>query len=106
MITEDGKHVKWQNGVQNQQNSKLFQVLDPQIEGYKPVELLQWEMCVQILLRSASTKHPTSDVRDKLKNLIIKLQEVHGKENILLFTEKGKRIKIKAFPAKAVDVHR
>eukprot|EP00957_Ditylum_brightwellii_P141466 10777201-Ditylum_brightwellii.AAC.1 len=50
-------------------------------------------------------KNPTSDVRDKLKSLIIKLQEAHGKEKFLLFTEKGKRIKIEMFPAKAVDMH-
>ena len=63
-------------------------------------------MCVQFLSHGASTKHPTSDVRDKLKSLIIKLQEVYGKEKFLLFTEKGKRIKIETFPANAVDVHR
>eukprot|EP00957_Ditylum_brightwellii_P095483 7272651-Ditylum_brightwellii.AAC.1 len=47
-----------------------------------------------------------SDVRDKLKSLIIKLQEVRGKEKCLLFTEKSKRIKIKTLPANAVDMHR
>eukprot|EP00957_Ditylum_brightwellii_P176195 13416322-Ditylum_brightwellii.AAC.1 len=51
-------------------------------------------------------KHPTSDVRDKLKSLLIKLQEAYGKEKFLLLTEKGKRIKIEVLPAKAVDVHR
>eukprot|EP00957_Ditylum_brightwellii_P137211 10461726-Ditylum_brightwellii.AAC.1 len=33
-------------------------------------------------------QHPTSDVRDKLKSLVIKLQEAHGKEELLLFIEK------------------
>eukprot|EP00957_Ditylum_brightwellii_P106845 8151462-Ditylum_brightwellii.AAC.1 len=74
-MTKDGKHVKWQTGVQNHQNGKPRPVLDPQIEGYNPVELYQWEMCVQVLSRRASTKHPTSDVRNKLKSLVIKLQE-------------------------------
>eukprot|EP00957_Ditylum_brightwellii_P005464 418023-Ditylum_brightwellii.AAC.1 len=60
-MTKDGKHAKWQNGVQNHQNGKPLPVLDPQIEGYKPVELFQWNMCVQCLLRGASTKHPMSD---------------------------------------------
>eukprot|EP00957_Ditylum_brightwellii_P017269 1300977-Ditylum_brightwellii.AAC.1 len=63
-------------------------------------------MCVQFLSRGASTKHPTSDVQDKLKRLVIKLQEAHGRENFLLFTEKGERIKIETFPANAVDVQR
>eukprot|EP00957_Ditylum_brightwellii_P062739 4761387-Ditylum_brightwellii.AAC.1 len=51
-------------------------------------------------------KHPMSDVRDKLKSLVIKSQEAHGKEKCLLFTEKGERIKIKTFPANAVEVQR
>eukprot|EP00957_Ditylum_brightwellii_P138566 10561997-Ditylum_brightwellii.AAC.1 len=105
-MTKDGKHVKCQNGVQNHQNGKLLPVLDPHIEVYEPVELFWWEMCVQFLSCGASTKHPTSDVRDKLKSFVIKLQEAHGKEKFLLFTEKGEMIKIKTFPANAVDVHK
>eukprot|EP00957_Ditylum_brightwellii_P009712 732143-Ditylum_brightwellii.AAC.1 len=69
------------------------------------VELFQWEMCVQFSSRRASMKNPTSDVRDKIKSLVIKLQEMHGKDTFLLFTEKGKRIKIKTFPAKAAEVY-
>eukprot|EP00957_Ditylum_brightwellii_P185713 14139321-Ditylum_brightwellii.AAC.1 len=61
MMTKDGKHVKWQNGVQNHQTGKPLPVLDPQIEGYKPVGPFQWEMCIQFLLCGASTKHPMSD---------------------------------------------
>eukprot|EP00957_Ditylum_brightwellii_P125508 9566839-Ditylum_brightwellii.AAC.1 len=60
-MTKDGKHVKWQNGVQSHKHGKLLPVLDPQIEGYEPVELFQWEICIQFLLRGASTKHPMSD---------------------------------------------
>eukprot|EP00957_Ditylum_brightwellii_P211289 15366003-Ditylum_brightwellii.AAC.2 len=45
-MTKDGKHVKWQNGVQSHQNGKPLSVLDPQIKGYDPVEFYQWEMCV------------------------------------------------------------
>eukprot|EP00957_Ditylum_brightwellii_P056008 4244524-Ditylum_brightwellii.AAC.1 len=60
-MTKDGKHVKWQNGVQTHQNGKPLPVLDPQIEGCKSVELFQWEMCVQFSSHGASTKHPTSD---------------------------------------------
>eukprot|EP00957_Ditylum_brightwellii_P197282 15029989-Ditylum_brightwellii.AAC.1 len=73
--------------------------------GYEPVELFLWEMCVQCLLHEASMKHSTSDMRDKLKSLIIKLQDMHGKEKFLLFMEKGKRIKIKTFPAKAMGLY-
>eukprot|EP00957_Ditylum_brightwellii_P195172 14870347-Ditylum_brightwellii.AAC.1 len=51
-------------------------------------------------------KHPTSDVQDKLKSLVINLQEAHGKEKFLLFMEKGVRIKIETFPTNAADVQR
>eukprot|EP00957_Ditylum_brightwellii_P129620 9887863-Ditylum_brightwellii.AAC.1 len=47
-----------------------------------------------------------SDVKDKLKSLVIKLQEAHGKEKFSLFTKKGVRVKIKTFPVKAVNVQR
>eukprot|EP00957_Ditylum_brightwellii_P141975 10816273-Ditylum_brightwellii.AAC.1 len=105
-MTKDGKHVKWQNGVQNYQNGKRLPVLVPQIKGYDPVELYQLEMCVQFLSHRASTKHPMSDLRDKLKSLVIKLQEVHGREKFLLFMENEERIKIETFPANAVDLQR
>eukprot|EP00957_Ditylum_brightwellii_P150471 11457902-Ditylum_brightwellii.AAC.1 len=102
-MTNGGKHVKWHNGIQNHQNGAPLPVLDPHIEGYEPVELFQWEMRVQFSLRGASMKNPTSDVRDKIKSLIIKLHEMHRKDNFLLFAEKGKRIKIKIFPTKAAE---
>eukprot|EP00957_Ditylum_brightwellii_P133205 10156221-Ditylum_brightwellii.AAC.1 len=47
-----------------------------------------------------------SDVRDKLKSLVIKLQELYGKEKCLLLMEKGVRIKIETFSANAVDMQR
>eukprot|EP00957_Ditylum_brightwellii_P131920 10059455-Ditylum_brightwellii.AAC.1 len=98
-MTKDSKHVKWQHGAQNYQNGEPLPALDPQIKGYDLVELYQWEMCVQFLSRGASMKHPMSDVRDKLKSLVIKLQEAHGREKFSLSTEKGLRIKIETFPA-------
>eukprot|EP00957_Ditylum_brightwellii_P150161 11435017-Ditylum_brightwellii.AAC.1 len=68
-MTKDNKHIKWQNGVKNHQNGKLLPVLDPEIEGYDPVELYQWKMCVQFSSRGASTKHLTPNIQDKLKSL-------------------------------------
>eukprot|EP00957_Ditylum_brightwellii_P099380 7569923-Ditylum_brightwellii.AAC.1 len=76
-MTNNDKHVKWHNDVQNHQNGELLPVLDTQIE----------------------------DVRDKLESLVIKLQEMHGKDKFSLFTEKGKKIKIKIIPAKAAEVY-
>eukprot|EP00957_Ditylum_brightwellii_P138567 10562087-Ditylum_brightwellii.AAC.1 len=89
MMTNNSKRVKWHNGIQNCQNGEPLPVRDPQIEGYKPVELFQWEMCIQFLSHGASMENPMSDVRDKIKSLIIKSQEMHGKDKFFLFTEKG-----------------
>eukprot|EP00957_Ditylum_brightwellii_P116006 8850071-Ditylum_brightwellii.AAC.1 len=61
-MTNGGKHVKWHNSVQNHQNGAPLPVLDPQVEGYKPVELFQWEMCVQFSSCGVSMNNPTSDV--------------------------------------------
>eukprot|EP00957_Ditylum_brightwellii_P200091 15253264-Ditylum_brightwellii.AAC.1 len=72
-MTNDSKHVKWHNSIQNHQNGAPLPMLDPQIEGYEPVELFQLEMCVQFSLRGASMKNPMSDVGDKIKSLVIKL---------------------------------
>eukprot|EP00957_Ditylum_brightwellii_P150394 11452538-Ditylum_brightwellii.AAC.1 len=55
-MTNNGKHVKWHNSIQNHQNDEP-------------------------------------------------LPEMHRKDKFLLFTEKGKRIKIKTFPAKAAEVY-
>eukprot|EP00957_Ditylum_brightwellii_P150292 11445711-Ditylum_brightwellii.AAC.1 len=102
-MTNGSKHVKLHNSIWNHQNGASLPVLNPQIEGYKPVELFHWEMCIQFFLHGTSMKNPTSDVRDRIKSLVIKLQEMHGKDNILLFTKKGKRIKIKTFLVKAAE---
>eukprot|EP00957_Ditylum_brightwellii_P099399 7571994-Ditylum_brightwellii.AAC.1 len=76
-MTNNGKLIKWHNAVKNHQNGALLPVLDPQIERYEPVELFQWEMCIQFSSRGVSMKNPMSDVRDKIKSLVIKLQEMH-----------------------------
>eukprot|EP00957_Ditylum_brightwellii_P109426 8346615-Ditylum_brightwellii.AAC.1 len=100
-MNNDSKHVKWQNSIQNYQNGEPLPVLDPHIEGHKPVELFQWEMCVQFYLQGVSMQSPTADVGDKIKSIVIKLHEMHRKNKILLFTEKGARIKIKMSPPKS-----
>eukprot|EP00957_Ditylum_brightwellii_P060210 4573270-Ditylum_brightwellii.AAC.1 len=105
-MTKYGKHAKWLYCLQNYQNDKPLPVLDPQIEGYDSVEFYQWEICVHFLSQGVSTKHPLSDVQNKLKSLVNKLQEAHGREKFSLLTEKGDRIKIETFPANAVDVQR
>eukprot|EP00957_Ditylum_brightwellii_P106321 8111471-Ditylum_brightwellii.AAC.1 len=54
----------------------------------------------------ASEKLPTMDVGDKIKGLIVKLQEMHEKEKFLVFTEGGKIIQLEIFPKEPVEIKR
>eukprot|EP00957_Ditylum_brightwellii_P001061 83974-Ditylum_brightwellii.AAC.1 len=63
-----GKKVQWHNAIQNHQNGQSLTVLDLKVAGYKAAELYQWEMCIQFHSHGASTKIPTVDMGDKIKN--------------------------------------
>eukprot|EP00957_Ditylum_brightwellii_P144677 11021718-Ditylum_brightwellii.AAC.1 len=97
--------LKWQNTVQNHQNSEPLPVLDPAINGYEPFELYQWEMCVQFHSCRASMLKHTSDVGKKIKSLFVKLQKTHGKDKFSMFSEKEKRILLETFPKKPEEAH-
>eukprot|EP00957_Ditylum_brightwellii_P018994 1429734-Ditylum_brightwellii.AAC.1 len=64
-MAPEAKKVQWCNTVQNHQNGEPLPVLDLKVEGYEPVELYQWEMCIQFHLQGTSEKVPTTDVSDK-----------------------------------------
>eukprot|EP00957_Ditylum_brightwellii_P055550 4210160-Ditylum_brightwellii.AAC.1 len=98
------KQVQWHNGIQNHQNREPLLVLDPKVNGYESIELFQWEMSLQFHSQGASEKFPTMDIGDKIKGLIVKLQETQGKENFSVFTEDGKIIQLEAFPKKPVEI--
>eukprot|EP00957_Ditylum_brightwellii_P163857 12474366-Ditylum_brightwellii.AAC.1 len=98
------KKVQWHNGIQNHQNRHPLLALDPNLTGYKAVELFQWEICLQCHSHSASTKVPTVDVGDKVKNFITQIYEIHGKDTFTIFLEAGKRIELKTFPKKALEI--
>eukprot|EP00957_Ditylum_brightwellii_P182267 13886017-Ditylum_brightwellii.AAC.1 len=97
--------LKWQNAVQNHQNGEPLPVLDPTIDGYEPCELYQWEMCVQFHSRRVSMLKHMSGIGKKIKNLLIKLQESHGKDKFSLFSEKGKHVLLKTSPQKPEEAH-
>eukprot|EP00957_Ditylum_brightwellii_P028884 2182091-Ditylum_brightwellii.AAC.1 len=100
----NGKKVQWRNAVQNHQNGQPLPVLDPKVAGYEATELYQWEICIQLHLREASMKVPTVDIGDKIKNVVIKLHEMHGKNKFSIFTEAGKVIELGTFPKKAPEI--
>eukprot|EP00957_Ditylum_brightwellii_P007665 579503-Ditylum_brightwellii.AAC.1 len=98
------KQVQWQNGVQNHQNRESLPALNPKINGYESTELFQWEMCLQFHSRGVSKKFPTIDVGDKIKKIIVKLQETHTKDKFSIFIKDGKIIQLEAFPKKPVEI--
>eukprot|EP00957_Ditylum_brightwellii_P015696 1183555-Ditylum_brightwellii.AAC.1 len=71
------KHVQWQDCVQKHQNGEPLPVLYPNVNGYESIELYQLKICMQFHSRGASDKVPTLDVGDKIKNFIMKFQEMH-----------------------------
>eukprot|EP00957_Ditylum_brightwellii_P080287 6106333-Ditylum_brightwellii.AAC.1 len=97
-MTNGKTPLKRQNAVQNHQNGEPLPVLDPAIERYKPCELYQWEMCILFHSHGVSTQKHMSDVGKKIKSLLVKPQETHGKDKFSLFSEKGKCVLIKTFP--------
>eukprot|EP00957_Ditylum_brightwellii_P041332 3129068-Ditylum_brightwellii.AAC.1 len=103
-MQSSAKHIQWQDGVQNHQNGGPLLVLDPHVNGYKFIELYQWEMCMQFHSRGSSNKVPTMDIGDKIKSFIVKLQEAHGKDKFSVFTEDEKIVKLKLFPKKMVEI--
>eukprot|EP00957_Ditylum_brightwellii_P034286 2600276-Ditylum_brightwellii.AAC.1 len=103
-MTSSAKTVQWHNGVQNHQNGQPLLLLVLKVTGYEAAELFQWEMCLQFHFCGASTKIPTVDVSDVLKNFISWLHETHGRDKFTIFLEAGKRIKIEISPKKAIEI--
>eukprot|EP00957_Ditylum_brightwellii_P150719 11475918-Ditylum_brightwellii.AAC.1 len=61
-MTSGGKKVKCQNAVQNHQSGELLPILDPEIDGYEPVKLYQWEICVQFYAQGAFSTIPMVEI--------------------------------------------
>eukprot|EP00957_Ditylum_brightwellii_P107650 8212550-Ditylum_brightwellii.AAC.1 len=92
--------------MQNHQNDEPLPVLNPQIEGYKPVELYQWKICVQFYSRGALTKYAMADVGDKIKSLVIKLQEFMKKTKFCCSQRKEQGSSLKLSPKKQLRCQR
>eukprot|EP00957_Ditylum_brightwellii_P074078 5628886-Ditylum_brightwellii.AAC.1 len=45
-----------------------------------------------------------ADVGDKIRSMIVKLQETHRKEKSSIFTEEGEMIQSKTLPKKAIEI--
>eukprot|EP00957_Ditylum_brightwellii_P126424 9637096-Ditylum_brightwellii.AAC.1 len=88
----------------NYQNDIALLVLDPKLEGYEISNLYQWEICVQLSTRGASINMPVSKFGNKVKHLLLKLEEICGKNAFTAHSKKEKRIQVETFPMTANEV--
>eukprot|EP00957_Ditylum_brightwellii_P066441 5043941-Ditylum_brightwellii.AAC.2 len=82
------KQVKWQYVIINLQDREALSSLHHKIEGYKTVELYQWELNIQFFARGTTSTIPTAEVGNKVKHLLLKLHEADRKKNFTAFREK------------------
>eukprot|EP00957_Ditylum_brightwellii_P072105 5481150-Ditylum_brightwellii.AAC.1 len=91
------QQAQWHNAA-NQQNGVTLPVLHPKLEGYEVAELHQWEMCVQMLVHGVSENPPVAEIGNKVKYMILHLEEIHGKNKFMLYSEHEKRVQVATFP--------
>eukprot|EP00957_Ditylum_brightwellii_P137430 10477995-Ditylum_brightwellii.AAC.1 len=95
-MTKTSTNMQWQN-MANHQNGLVLSVLDPKLEGYKVSELYQWGMCMQLSAQGASSNTPVSKLGNKVKHLLLKLDEVYGKNTFTIHSKKEKTIQATMF---------
>eukprot|EP00957_Ditylum_brightwellii_P207373 15352685-Ditylum_brightwellii.AAC.1 len=95
--------VQWRNAA-NCQNGIALLVLDPKLEGYEISKLYQWKMCVQLSARGASSNMPVAEIGNKVKHLLLKLEEIRGTNTLTMCSKKEKRIQVAMFPKTANNV--
>eukprot|EP00957_Ditylum_brightwellii_P113673 8666959-Ditylum_brightwellii.AAC.1 len=88
----------------NYQNNVALLVLDPKLVGNKVSKLYQWEMCIQLSAQGASSDMPVAKLGNKIKQLLQKLEEIHGKNTFTMYSKKEKRIQVATFPKTANKV--
>eukprot|EP00957_Ditylum_brightwellii_P080637 6133179-Ditylum_brightwellii.AAC.1 len=62
---------QWRSNLVNHQNGVALLVLDRKLNGYKVIELYQWEMCVQVSARGATSNCPMNKIGNKVKHLLL-----------------------------------
>eukprot|EP00957_Ditylum_brightwellii_P018749 1408838-Ditylum_brightwellii.AAC.1 len=60
-------------------------------------ELYQWETCVQLSARGATSNCPVNKIGTKIKHLLLKLVETHGNNTFTVYSEKEKCLKVATF---------
>eukprot|EP00957_Ditylum_brightwellii_P142567 10861815-Ditylum_brightwellii.AAC.1 len=103
-MTKISTDVQWQSVV-NCQNGVVLLVLAPELERYEEFKLYQWEMCMQLSAQGASINMPEAKSGNKVKHLLLKLEEIHSKNMFTLYSKKEKRVQVALFPKTASKVN-
>eukprot|EP00957_Ditylum_brightwellii_P200173 15259852-Ditylum_brightwellii.AAC.1 len=99
-MTRTSTDAKWQD-MANCQNGVALPMIDPKLEGYKVSKLYQWEIYVQLSAQRASINTPVAEIGNKVKHLLLTLEEIHRKNTFTMYCKKEKRIQVATFPKTA-----
>eukprot|EP00957_Ditylum_brightwellii_P041583 3149852-Ditylum_brightwellii.AAC.1 len=68
---------QWRLNLVNCQNNIALPLIHPKLKGYEIIELYQWEICVQLTVQGAMNNTPVNEIGNKVKHLMLKLEETH-----------------------------
>eukprot|EP00957_Ditylum_brightwellii_P116139 8859723-Ditylum_brightwellii.AAC.1 len=91
------KQAQWRTRT-NQQNGVALTLLDPKLDSYEVAKLYQWEMCLQLTVRGAQGKTLVTNIGNKIKHMILHLEETHVKNTFTIYSESKKHIQVETFP--------
>ena len=83
-MPDSAAQQQWRSNPVNHQNGVALPVLDTKLNRYEVTELYQWEMCVQLSARGATSNCPVNKIRNKVKHLLLKLVETHGDNTFMV----------------------
>eukprot|EP00957_Ditylum_brightwellii_P094077 7162620-Ditylum_brightwellii.AAC.1 len=88
---------QWCSNPVNHHNVVALPVLDLKLKRYEITELYQWEICIQLSARGATSNCPVNEIGTKVKHLLLKLVETHSNNTFTVYSEKEKRLKVATF---------
>eukprot|EP00957_Ditylum_brightwellii_P054527 4130872-Ditylum_brightwellii.AAC.1 len=95
-MTKTSTNAQWWN-MANYQNGVVLLELDPKLKGHKVSELYQWEMCMYFSAQGASINTQVAKIGNKVKHLLLKLEEIHSKNTFTMCSKKEKKIQVTTF---------
>eukprot|EP00957_Ditylum_brightwellii_P081045 6164211-Ditylum_brightwellii.AAC.1 len=61
-------------------------------------------MCVQFFTQGATNQTPIAGIGNKVKHLLLKLQEANGTNKFTMYNEEEKKLNVEISPKKAPDI--